>query len=270
MRFTQSIFFVLALCLCLPVFAQTTDRQVIAGMVLKNDKAKFDSKAFFATLKTEWKVVADSVSEKDGTLVFISGNAVVMLANMDYAVPTVDLAAPAGISWLWKNAETEALRNQSHLVISVIGGTGQATALHKLFTKVTACALANSNSSGIFMNSQYLLIPKGYYIEAARNMTDATLPIYLWVYFGLLQDKGMSSGYTYGLTEFGMNEIEIVDSQMPVQEAHAFLYDVTHEVILYNKHLKDGDKVSGSENQQVTVRLSPAKFLEGNTVKLSY
>lgn len=270
MRFIQSIFFALALCLCLPALAQSTDRQVVTGMVLKNDKAKFDSKTFLAALKTDWKVPTDSVSEKDGTLVFISGNAVVMLANMDYAVPTVDLAAPAGISWLWKNAETEALRNQSHLVISVIGNAGQATHLHKLFTKITACALANSNASGVFMNSQYLLIPKGYYIEAARNMTDAELPIYLWVYFGLLQDKGTSSGYTYGLAEFGLPEIEVVETTMPVQEAHAFLYDVTHEVILYNRRLKDGDKVSGSENQQVTVHLSPAKFLEGTTVKLTY
>lgn len=251
-------------------FAQTPDRQVVTGMILKNDKAAFDSKGFLAALKSEWKTAADSVSEKDGTLVFISGTAVVMLANMDYGVPATDLAAPAGISWLWKTAKTEALRNQSHLVLSVIGPSGQAAKLYKLFTRVAACALQHANASGVFMNNQYLLLPKGYYLESARNMTDASLPLYLWVYFGILQENGRSSGYTYGLSEFGLEEMEIVDSQQSVQEAHAFLYDAAHDCVLYSRRVAEGDKVVGSEGQIVIAHRSAAKFVEGMTVKLDF
>jgi Domain of unknown function (DUF4261) len=259
------------------IFAQngsvTANKQVVIGQILKNDKAAFDSKSFLSALGADWKVKTDSISNKGQTLVFTSGNLVVTIANMDYALPPADIAAAAEISWLWKTAEIDAARHKSYLQISVIGTPGQTVKLYKLFTKVAACALENSNASGIFLQNQYLLLSKGYFTEAAKNMTDDNLPVYLWVYFGILQEKGKSSGYTYGLKEFGMQEIEIVNSDHSLQEVHACIVDATQFVLMSNKRLQDGEEVSGGDGevaQKIKVNLSDGAFLEGKTLKLRF
>ena len=192
MRLLLFIVITLANTLIASVFAQngkpvTADKQIVSGMVLKNDKAAFDYKAFLSDLSSDWKIKADSVSFKDQTLVFVCQNAVVMIANMDYPLPKAEIASAAEISWLWKSAELDAPRHQSYLLVSVIGKPGQALSLYKLFTKIAACSLENTNSSGVYMHNQYLLLSKGYYSEAAKNMNEAALPVYLWVYFGILQ-----------------------------------------------------------------------------------
>lgn len=235
----EILLFIFFSVLSINLSAQNTgsDREIVSGMVLLNDKNLFDSKVFFANLNKDWHMKADSISEKEHTIVFISSNTIVMLSQLDYPIPQSDIAAAAGISWLWKNAETEAPKHSAQLVVSVIGGSGQTVVLHKIFSKIAACALASSNSSGIYMPNSYLLLSKGYYVESARNMNEATLPLYLWVYFGVLQDKNMSSGYTYGLRAFGLQEMEIVNSSHPVAEVHACLYDAAQSVVKKNQRL---------------------------------
>jgi Domain of unknown function (DUF4261) len=249
----------------------TASKKVISGMVLKNDRAEFDTKSFLADLGAEWKLKIDSVSKKDQTLVFLNGKSMVMVANMDYPLPPADIANAAGISWLWKSAEIDAARHKSYLLISVIGAPNETVKLYKLFTKVASSALENSNSSGIYMHNQYLLLSKGYFTEAAKNMTDDNLPVYLWVYFGILQDKGQNSGYTYGLKEFGLEEMEIVNSSRSLQEVHACIVEAAQLVIKTNRRLQNDEELSGGDDaQKVKVALSGGKFLEGTTVKLNF
>jgi Domain of unknown function (DUF4261) len=251
----------------------TSNKQVVSGMVLKNDKAAFDAKTFLADLGTEWKLKTDSISQKAQTLVFSTGKITVSVSNMDYPLPPADIAAAAEISWLWKTAETDAARHKSYLLISVIGTPGQSVKLYKLFTTVAACALENTNSSGIYLQNQYLLLSKGYFTEAAKNMSDENLPVYLWVYFGILQENGQNSGYTYGLKEFGMQEFEIVNSGRSLQEVHACIVDATQLILKTNRRLQDGEEVTGGDGevaQKIKVKLSNGTFLEGQTLKLAF
>jgi hypothetical protein len=273
-RFILFSIFLLNLFISPNISAQsgaTASKKVISGMVLKNDKASFDSKSFLADLGSDWKIKTDSISNKDQTLVFMNGKNIVMVANMDYPLPPADIANAAGISWLWKTAEVDAARHKSYLLISVIGAPNETVKLYKLFTKIAACALENTNSSGVFMHNQYLLLSKGYFAEAAKNMSDDNLPVYLWVYFGILQDQGQSSGYTYGLKEFGLQEIEIVNSSHSLQEVHACIVEATQFVIKTNRRLQNDEEINGGDDgQKIKVALSDSKFLEGKTVHLKF
>ncbi len=262
----------IALCLFFsnPFFGQHDARQVVSGIVLKNDKAALPTADFLQSLKNDWGLQPDSVTEKDGTVVFYAGNALVMLAQLDYPVSTTDLAAPIGISWLWKNARAEVPLHQSQLVISVMSNGIPPLQLYMIFTRVAACALDHSNASGLFMNNQYLLLPKGFYLESARNMTDTALPAYLWVYFGMLQDGKQSSGYTYGLSAFGLQEMEVFNSARSVSEVHAFLYDVAQDCLLKNRQLQAGETVRGTGSSDIPVKIDKAKMIEGTTIQLLF
>lgn len=256
------------------VFAQkketTAETKVVSGSILLNDKTAPDFKAILAALRSDWKLRTDSLNIGDKTVVFSTPDATVMLAYLDYPVSAAEVRFAAEISWLWKNAETEAPKHQAQLVISVVGNGSRMLDLYKLFTKVAAGALGKTRALGIHLGSQHLLLTKGYFTETARTMSDESLPLYCWVYFGLLQENGKNSGYTHGLQEFGLQEMEVVQSELSLQDVHAKLYEATQYVVRYNVHLQDGQTVPTSEGQKIPVKRSNAVFLEGQTLKLIF
>lgn len=249
-----------------------SNQKVISGVVLLNSKTLPDNKSILASLKKDWKLKTDSSSVSDKTIVFSAENATVMIAYLDYPVPPAEIRTAAQFSWLWQTAGQEAAGHQSQMVISVIGATNKTLNLYKLFTKVTGCVLENTQSSGYYMAGQYLLLSRDFYLSSARNLRDnQATPLYCWVYFGMIQEKELSNGYTYGLVEFGLREMEIVKSQQSLQVSHAVLYDSANTVIQYNMKLQDGQTFTTSDGQKLTARLSKAAFLqEGETLKLDY
>ena len=244
-----------------------TDSKVVTGTVLVNDRTPLDFKTFTTALKTDWGVRVDSVNQAEKTLVVYTPAATVMLANMDYPAPVADIRAAAEAAWLWQNASEEAPRHQSQVVISVIGSTTKPVDLYKLFTRVAAAVLDNTRSCGIYMNSQYVLQSKGFYLQAARNLNEKALPIYCWVFFGMLKQDGGNSAYTYGMKEFGLPDLEIVKSQHSLQEVHAVLHDIVRDALQFNTRLQDGSVVETLEGKKITLKLNNSTFLEGQDEK---
>lgn len=267
--------FILLLCLLVSqhVFSQTTEvpPKVVTGTILLSTKKAPDAKALLAALKADWKLRTDSSSSSDKTLVFSSGNATVMLAYLDYPVNPAEIAAAARLSWLWKNAAAEASKHQAQVVISVLGADNRTLDLYKLFTKVAAATLQNTAAIGTFINSQYLLLPKDFYLTSARTLlNDNALPVYCWTYFGIMEEGEVSSGYTYGLRDFGLEEMEIVKAKGSASEIHAALFDAASSVIQYNTRLQDGQQFTTIEGTKLTARKSKAAFVDGDTFKLSF
>ena len=141
-----------------------------------------------------------------------------------------------------------------------------------MFTRVAGGVLENTRSSGIYLNNQYLLLPKGFYTAAAHNLLENnSLPLYCWVHFGMTEQNGQSGGYTYGLQEFGLPEMEILNSPRPVAEVHAVLYDAAASVVEYGTKVQNGQTLTTREEQKLQVRLSPSTVLEGlTTAKLEW
>jgi hypothetical protein len=259
------------------VFAQKNDtapaseQKIVTGTVLLNDKSAPDAKTLLATLKKDWKLKIDSSTVADKTAVFYAPNATIVIAFLDNPLPAAEIQTAARISWLWKNGADEALRHQSQAVISVIGAKNNTLGLYKLFTSAAGCVLENTNSCGAYMADQYLLLSKGFYTSAARNMLDnQTTPLYCWVYFGMAQEKELNSGYTWGLQEFGLKEMEIVNSKQSLQDVHGVLYDAAQTVVVYDTKLQDGQTLTTLEGEKLKVTLSKAAFQDGETLKLEY
>lgn len=252
------------------IFSQNNkDQRVVSGTVLVNDKIPLDAKSLLATLRTDWKIKADSLNNADKTIVFSVPGATVMIAQLNYPADPIEIRAAAQLSWMWQTAAEEALRHQSQVVISVIGKNDKSLELHQLFTKVAAAILENAHASGVYMSSQYLLVSKGFYSAAAHNMLDnQTLPLYCWVYFGMPGDGG---GYTFGMQDFGLKEMEIVKSAHTSAEVHGILYDAATAVIKYNTRPLDGESITSEEGSKIQVHAVKGVFLEGQPVlRLEY
>ncbi len=263
-------FSILFLCFSQLVFAQN---KVVTGTILLNNKVAPDSKVLLNSLKNTWKLRTDSVNVSDKTVVFSTGTETVMIAWLDYPAPAAEVQAAARLSWLWRNAKQEAALHQSQVVVSIIGSDKKALELYKIFTKTAAAVLENSpQSSGVFMNTQYLILSKDFYLAAARGaLNDKALPMYCWVYFGMMDEENQkSSGYTYGLREFGLEEIEIEHANGPAADTHAALLDVATSIVQYNTQLKDNQVFTTIEGLKVSVKKGKAAFVDGETFKLQY
>jgi hypothetical protein len=269
MRHLFCLFFII---LSFAVTAQPANSQkIVTASVLVNDKIAPDPQQILSALRSDWKMKPDSINISDKTLVFSVAGATVMLAHLDYPVEAAEVQAAASISWLWKNAGPEIAKHQSQVVISILGSSSKALDLYKVLTKVAAATLEKTNSSGVFLNSQYVVSSKPFFIAGARNMMqEQSLPVYCWIYFGMLQENNLNSGYTYGMAEFGKEDMEIFHSEHSVQEVHAALYDATQSIILYNLQLNDGQEVTTGEGVKIPVKKMKGQMLEGEVLRLQY
>lgn len=243
---------------------KTTEQKIVSGTVLLREQAMPDMRLMLQEMKTRWKLRTDSVNIADKTLVFnTSGGATVMIAFLPYPVAIDELGAAARLSWLWSNAEKEA-GHSAQMVVSVIGNSKKSLDLYKIFTQVAAAVMESSKSPGVYLGSQYLLLSADFFKSAARNMVDnQSLPLYCWVYFGR---PGEGNGFTYGMEELGLPELEIVNSARSEAEVHAMLYDVALSIIKYSSAVQDGQSVATEEGAKIVVKSTKGTFLEDKKV----
>lgn len=249
---------------------KTTEPKVVTATILLNTKTTPDEKALVQGLKNAWKVKVEAEKSADKTLVFnTAGGATVMIAYLDYPAAPDEVGAAARLSWLWQGAQAETGKHQAQVIISVIGTENQTLELYKILTQTAAATLENSRSVGVFMSSQYLLLSKDYFLAAARNMVqNQTIPLYCWVYFGR---PGGNNGFTYGLQEFGLSELEIVNSARAEAEVHSTLYDAAMSLVKYNTRLQDGQAVTTEEGAKIPVKLVTGTHLtELKVLKLDF
>lgn len=268
--FRQVFHSTLACFLLTLAFQPLSAQKVVGGTVLLHQKGAPDSKLLLNAIRNNWKVKADSVKIADKTLTFSSnGGATVMIAYLDYPVAPDVCGAAARLSWLWKTAAQETGRHQAQMVISVIGGSNRTMDLYKLFTQVAAAVIETAKAPGILMEDEYLLLSGDYYLSAARNMVqNQTTPLYCWVYFGR---PGGGNGFTLGLSEFGLPELEIAKSAHSEGEVHATLYDAAIAFVKSGPSLTTGQSLTTEEGTKLTFNPGKGTFLEDKKVlRLDY
>ncbi len=252
----------------LRVDAQT---KVVNATVLLSQKTAPDNQLLVQALKNRWKLQVDSLVVSDKTLVFNSlGGCTVMIAYLDYPAPTDETGAAAKLSWIWRNGMDIAIRHQAQVVISVIGSAGKTMDLYKIMTQTTAAVLEVTKAPAVFQNAQYLLHEAGYFINAAQNMvTNQSLPIYCWVYFGR---PGDGNGFTFGLSEFDMPEMEIEGSSHSESEVHAALVEATSTILKFNTRLSDGQTFVTEEGTTLVAKFGKSAFVlnDQTVIQLEY
>lgn len=101
-------------------------------------------------------------------------------------------------------------------------------------------------------------------------MSETDLPLYNWIYFGLREENGKHSVYTNGLANFNKMEMEIIESNISIEELNEMMFNLAHYVISYDVTLKDGETIGLSAEQKLRISESKGKFLEGKTLKIEY
>ena len=104
----------------------------------------------------------------------------------------------------------------------------------------------------------------------AEMMSKDWLPLNLWIYFGFRSIENKNSGYTYGLKAFNKKEMEILDSDRNLGDIEGLLFNMCHYILDHNIEFRDGETCGSSEQERIAIRLSPGRFVEGESLKLAY
>lgn len=240
------------------------------GMILLEEPNSLEIEKVVSELRNHWKLKVDDSNIGPGASVLVINGYNVGIAEVAAAIPGDEIQTTAEYNYLWKNGSEEASKHKSHLILTIFNTGKNPIAENLLFNKVAVAILNSSESLGVYIGERTLLLEKGFYIANSEMMSETDLPLYNWVYFGLRNENGKQSIYTYGLADFGKQEMEIVNSTNSFEDLNEIMFNMAHYVIASNVTLKDGETIGMSATQKLTITESQGEYLEGRTLKIEY
>lgn len=249
---------------------KTENKGIVLSMpMFKGDGYSLDK--VLEDLKSYWGLEISEISGNDDVATFFINNTMIAIGKMPTPIPNEELEPMFTYSYLWNNVEKEVPEHNTHAIVSILNNSGNLSKVEKfcLMTMVNASILRTTDDAiGIYHGSQTLLLPKGLYIDFADFLLEGNLPVILWIYIGIINNGKQSSIYTFGMKEFGKQEIEIIDSPKLGSELHDFILPVLNYILSFDVTLQDGETIGFSEEQKIKITESKAIYLEGNSLKL--
>lgn len=243
---------------------------VILGMVLLEDTSSFDLKATINELRTKWELAINDHEADDKTAVLGIGDYNIAIAMIPTAVPEGEVERAAAYNYFLENGVEETSKHRGHIILSIMNAGKNAVQENLLYSKIASAVMNNSKSIGIYIGSRTLVLKKDFYQDNVELMTEEDLPLFNWIYFGLITENGKQSVYTYGLADFGKQEMEIIDSENSTEELSEMMFSLAHYVIASDVTLKDGETIGLSAEQKLGITESKGKFVDGKTLKIKY
>jgi hypothetical protein len=249
---------------------EANPNSTILGMILLKKANSLNMEGVLDELQKKWEIDIQNTDSDDETAIINIDGYKVAIGNISAPIPTDEVKTAAAYNYFWTDAVEQTSKHEGHIILSIMNSGRNPIQENILFSKVAAAVMNNSKSIGIYIGSRTLVLSKDFYLTNLEMMTEDSLPLYLWVYFGLRSENGRHSVYTYGLTDFGKKEMEIVESVKDLEELSEIMYNMSHYVIAYNVTLKDGETIGMSAEQKLQITESEGKFLEGKTLKIKY
>ena len=249
---------------------ESTLNSTILGMVLLEDSNSFDLKGTIKELRTKWNLKIDDKDTNEETAVLTIQDYQVAIATIPVKIPEQEVENQAEYNYFWKNGVEETSKHKGHIVLSIMNSGKNPVQENLLFSKIASSVMNNSKSIGIYIGGRTLVLKKDFYQANVEMMSETDLPLYNWIYFGLREENGKNSVYTNGLANFNKMEMEIIESNISIEELNEMMFNLAHYVISYDVTLKDGETIGLSAEQKLRISESKGKFLEGKTLKIEY
>lgn len=235
----------------------------IAFVLLSDDRCDFDT--IRKALSEEWGIQTKE-SPEEGGLVFEYGGDLVAFNLIKGQVPGEEAQENARNNYLWDGAVQAAEKHTSHLLVALINHGESAIDAGIVHTKLVASACRLTNALGVYF--QGTVVSPESYIEESQQIREGIVPFLDWVWFGLYQSPEGCGGYTRGLSVFGKEEIEVVDSDADLQTVRDILIEVSYHLLQNDAVLESGDSISLPNGDMLTVTRSPGRSIEGDTLKI--
>lgn len=247
---------------------ENSGNNILLAMPMFANGDRYELNAIVAYLKNNWSLYITSIEGDDDSAIITIGGENVAIIFMAVPIPMGDIEGTAQYAYNWMTALEDIKGFTGHAIVSIMSGTMSALDRFTLLSKVLHAILVTSNAIGIYQGGQSLLISRAQYIDSAEDLKTNNAPIHLWVYIGVRKADTGNSVYTYGLTAFGKQEMEVIGSQISLEELYDFVSNICSYVIKSNVTFKSGETLGYTADQKVKIKLSKGQFVEGDSLKL--
>lgn len=216
--------------------------------------------------------VPSNAEKKDSTLSFKVGDADLIYAIMPAPVPWSDLEGPCATSWLWPKAAEELRPHTKHVIVTLLS---QAEPIEqaRLLTQATSAFLASCEAAiGVMWVSSTVVMSSKMFQDFAVEMLPEHPVPYIWVDFRAGPDEdGKTGGFTTGLSELGLMDMETRNSPEPPGELRERLFGLATYLIENGLVIRDGDTIGESAEEQIKIDYADSTFgHDGKVMRLDY
>jgi len=244
------------------------ESKILLAMPMFDNGEAYELDDIINNLKSFWGLTVTEIDGDNKTAVFKVDGEMVALGYMPVQIPCGDIDATAQYAYNWPNATQELKDHNGHAIVSLIAGNKTALERFKILSKVLCAILSTSNALGIYQGNQSLLIPRAQYLAHVDELKEHKTPVTIWIYFGLRKSDKGNSLYTYGLTEFGKQEIEIINSKSDLEELYDFAGNIVEYVVSSDITFKSGETLGYTADQKIKITYSQGVFVDGQSLKL--
>lgn len=240
------------------------------GFVLLSD-ADWDKAQLIRDLKEKWDITAEEEEEEgqsDDALVFSVGDMLAAISLMQAPVPNGEAEENAKNNYMWPEAVTAAKEHKAHIIVAVLGEEQDLLERGRLYTKLAAACCRQKYATGVYTSG--VVFQPQFYEGFADMMKHDELPVFNWIWFGMYRRPGGISGYTYGLENFGKDELEVLDANAGPNELRDFLAGLATYVLENDVELRDGETIGFSEDDKHAITRSEGVALSGMTLKITF
>lgn len=194
----------------------------------------------------------------------------VFISKISKPVPNKQAVISAQTNCFWADAVAVAQSHTEHLAITVSSKDKSATEVGSVMVKICCSCLKQKSCTGV--NTLRTVLPTDFYLQIAEDAFSRQIfPLMNLIFFGVYTQDGSSvCGYTYGMRNFGKDEIEILNSKHSTTEVIDFLTEVSGEMIAGNITPQHGETIGFSEEQKLLIRKSKGVAVYGNTLKIGF
>ena len=234
---------------------------------------EFDVEAFRTALKEDWGIDcpedAHNPRSEGEAIVFNEDGMMATVGLMETKVPNGEAEYWANSNFMTREKSVAAAKNhKAHLLVAILGGQSAPLKAGELFVKTVAACLKAPNALGIY-DCGTVWLPEDF-IESAMVMKEGGLPLTDLVFVGLYQNEKGVSSWTNGLSSFGKEELEIINSSQPPSEVYDLMLNISAYLIEESAVLRDGETIGFSAKQKLPLTLSKGVYVEGQSMKIGF
>lgn len=233
------------------------------AMIMVNNDLPLTLTDILRDLSTHWPDISvEAIAEQpDGMLSFYIDAAMVIVAKISVPIPWSNLEGPCATSMLWPQATEEVKQHKAHWIATVSGDLTPLE-LSTVLTQAVAAILTSCPSAiGVYWGSATLLVPKGIFIEFAREILPISWPLYIWVDFRVFDNgDNTCSGFTTGMRALGHMEFEAENVPGHSAQLRHKLMPLAQYVVENGPVIKDSHTVGDTVHERVRVIYSPSVF----------
>lgn len=187
------------------------------------------------------------------------------VAHMGVPVPGGEAEEYARYNYLWRDAEKVARKHKSHLMAVIPDTKLNNFDAAKLLTKLVYSCLKQKYATAAF-NDATVVSPKQY-ARFTEPLFEGQFPLGNWVWLGIAEHDNMPGFYTWGLRDFGKEEMEIY-GEKDVDEMYYRLFNIAAYVMNDNVTLKSGQTIGYTADERIPITLSKGWAIAGDTLKI--